>query len=1083
MKKFILLLFVIFLSIIAKSQQVSLYAGTPNTSGYTSGTTLTNSKFNLPWGIAIDKNGNIWVSEVGGHTIRMITPSGYVYVRAGQYGINGFFNASGITSKFDNPKGIAIGPNNEIYVADFSNHCIRKITPFVTLGNAQTISIYAGKYATGSTNYTSYPGYADGSASNAQFYFPSGVACDDTGNVYVADNYNHCIRKISTSGTVTTIAGQPKVSGSTDGNAKTTAKFNYPSDLFIYGSSLYITDNANSRLRKLNLSNGTVSTVDSNLWTPNGLTIWNNTFYIADQHRIMKLLGSNLLTYCGSVLLNQSGYTNGYGNSTRFYNVKGIMLNPNDTNLYVTDMDNHVIRKVSVCPNINVNLTITGDTTFCDGDSVIIVGPGGYSKYEWSNGATTQSVTIKSTINLKLTVRTADSCAGLSRIVQITKKKRPTSSFFIDSTFCLNQNDTIIYTGNGISTASYIWSFDSANIVSGSGNGPYIINWNQKGIKNISLKVTENGCTSTTTNKTATVYELPVSTFTINQNACQKINDTVTFTGIASAAAQYSWNFDGASLVSGSGKGPYIVKWTTSGTKNVSLIVTDHNCLSSKTTIAVNVFTPPVASMIFNNKACEGKDDTFTFNGTAGTTAQYFWDFNGGNIVSGSGKGPYIVNWSILGSKAISLEVIDNGCISNTAKATATVKKTPDPYFNLNKNVCSDQPDTITYTGNGSSTAAYTWNFDGAGIYSGSGQGPFIVYWSSAGEKNVTLQVEEDGCISGIKLEKVTVNEAPVSLFSMKTLVCADEIITVTFIGSASAAANYKWDFGAAEVISGSGKGPYQIKWNSEGNKKVSLTVEETSCNSLPYSLDITVKKKPTSTFSVPFEVCEGKEANIIYTGNGISSANFNWNFDGATIKSGTGIGPFQVIWNNPGIKSLTLTVNENGCISSITTNQVNVIAKPPVPSISRKGDTLISSSDSNNQWYDQKGIINGANMKKFTPPTDGSYYVIVTNSKGCSSQSANYNFLKSDVKIDDNETLKVYPNPFNNELFIEFSSDEQMMTVGISLLNMEGKVILNQSSNEPIYKLCLKELPIGLYLLQLQNKYGIKYIKVIKTE
>jgi len=1083
MKKYYIVIIILFFANIAlKAQQISLFAGTPNSSGYTNGNTLSNTKFNLPWGLAIDTLGNIWVSEIGGHTIRMITPSGYIYARAGQYGNNGFFNASGITSKFDNPKGIAIGPDNSIYVADAGNHVIRKISPFTSVANAQTITVFAGKYSTGSTNYVSYPGYANGNASVAQFYFPSGIACDDTGNVYVADNYNHCIRKITPSGVVSTIAGQANSSGKTDGNAKTKAKFSNPSDLFLQGSVLYISDNANSRLRKLDLSSNMVSTVDSSLWTPNSITVWKNNIYIADQHRVMKKTSNSLITYCGSVLLNQSGYTNGYGNSTRFYNIKGLFFNKKDSFLYAADMDNHVIRKISVCQDANVNITISRDTTFCDGDSVVLTGPAGFSKYLWSNGDTNRTAIVKNTVNIKLTVRSSDSCASISRIIQITRKKRPTSTFFIDSTFCVNGNDTVIYTGNGITTATYTWNFDTANVISGSKQGPYIINWNKTGTKNVSLKVTENGCESLTTTKKITVYPIPIATFKLKNIGCAKTNDTITYTGNAGSAAIYTWNFDGAQIISGSGKGPYILRWNTSGTKTVSLTVTDHNCISTKTSQNVSINTTPIASMSYSAITCEGKDDTITFTGTAGTSATYLWKFDNGNITSGSGKGPYLVRWTSIGTKNISVEVSDNGCISAPATASINVKKTPSSSFKLKKSTCTDHYDTITYTGNAGALASYNWDFGGAGIVSGSVKGPFVVYWSSPGTKNVTLQVEENGCLSDIKIETIIVNEAPVAMFSMKTNACADEVVNVSFTGTASTNAVFIWNFGGGDIISGSDKGPYQIKWTTEGSKKVTLEIQETSCNAVPFSLNITIKKKPTSTFNAPSEVCEGKQATITYTGNGISSANFSWNFDGATIQSGSGIGPYQLLWNSSGMKNTTLDVNEAGCTSTQTVKQINVLPKPTVPVIKRKGDTLTSSADSNNQWYNQSGKINGAVNKKFAPPSDGIYYVIVTGNNGCTSQSDNFNFIRAGIQSLNVQKITIYPNPAKNQITIELPENVIEHYI-LSIADASGKILLTNIELISSININISELKQGIYILKLQSNSGIQYFYFIKAE
>ena len=117
------ILFVLALSFSGQAQNVSLFAGSPNVPGYnSSGTAISSAKFNQPYGIALDGQGNFWISETGGQVIYMITSSNMVYVRAGSYTNTGYVNSSGVNARFYNPKGMAVGPNNEIYIADYSNY-------------------------------------------------------------------------------------------------------------------------------------------------------------------------------------------------------------------------------------------------------------------------------------------------------------------------------------------------------------------------------------------------------------------------------------------------------------------------------------------------------------------------------------------------------------------------------------------------------------------------------------------------------------------------------------------------------------------------------------------------------------------------------------------------------------------------------------------------------------------------------------------------------------------------------------------------------------------------------------------------
>lgn len=245
----------------------STLAGEVRVPGTTDGT-ATAARFNQPSGVAVDGAGYIYVADNFGHTIRKVSPTGVVSTLAGQAGSAGSTDGAGPAARFAGPRHIALDREGNLYVADVGNTAIRKITP------AGVVSTFAGQirspaivdgvgpaarfasptgiatdaagnlYVTESTGHTirkitpdgtvttlagvaGSPGSTDGSGAEARFNGPRGIAVDGAGTLYVADSGNHTIRQITSAGVVTTLAGQTGASGSADGRGGS-ARFTAP---------------------------------------------------------------------------------------------------------------------------------------------------------------------------------------------------------------------------------------------------------------------------------------------------------------------------------------------------------------------------------------------------------------------------------------------------------------------------------------------------------------------------------------------------------------------------------------------------------------------------------------------------------------------------------------------------------------------------------------------------------------------------------------------------------------------------------------------------------------------------------------
>jgi uncharacterized repeat protein (TIGR01451 family) len=212
---------------------VTTIAGSPGVLGAVNGT-ATNALFSDPLGIATDGKGNIYIADTGNSVVRQMN-SGAVTTLAGIAYTPGNLDGPATSAQFNQPAGVAVDRNGNVYIADTGNNTIRKITSGVVSTVAGSIWSF---------------GSADGVGTNALFHQPEGIAVDSSGNIYVADTLNQAIREIAPGGIVITIAGIAGVSGSTDG--QTNALFSGPVGVAVDGSgNVYVTDSGNETVRKL----------------------------------------------------------------------------------------------------------------------------------------------------------------------------------------------------------------------------------------------------------------------------------------------------------------------------------------------------------------------------------------------------------------------------------------------------------------------------------------------------------------------------------------------------------------------------------------------------------------------------------------------------------------------------------------------------------------------------------------------------------------------------------------------------------------------------------------------------------------
>jgi DNA-binding beta-propeller fold protein YncE len=368
---------------LAITHTLALLAGKLGGFGSTDGTGASAS-FNNPTAVATDAAGNVYIADTANQVIRMITPAGVVSTIAGVAGMTGDNDGIGIAATFNSPSGIAVdAAGQHIYVADTNNDTIRRITM-----PGAVVDTLAGLHgATGS---------ADGPGGTARFLVPDGVAVDATGNVYVADTGNDTIRKINTSGMVSTLAGSPGVTGPDDGTGAA-AHFYYPTGVAVDSvtGNVYVVDYLNCTVRMVNPA-GVVTTLAGTTGGfgfadgtglaavfngPQGIAIDSTAtnLYVADTHnqliRRVTLPGGVVTTVAGAV--GVAGHADGTGTAAQFALPTGVAADPSG-NLFVADSYNNLIRKITT-PGAAVTTFAgnIGGRGYADGSG----GPGGTARF------------------------------------------------------------------------------------------------------------------------------------------------------------------------------------------------------------------------------------------------------------------------------------------------------------------------------------------------------------------------------------------------------------------------------------------------------------------------------------------------------------------------------------------------------------------------------------------------------------------------------------------------------------------------------------------------------------------------------
>jgi gliding motility-associated-like protein len=421
------------------------------------------------------------------------------------------------------------------------------------------------------------------------------------------------------------------------------------------------------------------------------------------------------------------------------------------------------------CPDVIIDITPV-DQICLDGMTspfnlqVFVSGDSGNGSGTWSGSAIIDAVagTVDpSSLVVGDNIFTYDYLDGdcpYSEMITIVGTAIPTADFSATSPLCVTSFSTVTYEGSATANANYIWNFDGGMASPGNGQGPHTVTWSSGGLKIITLTVEETGCFSEPFDVTIDVLEqLPAPV--IN---CDATTNSIEFTwAVIPDADSYNVTVNSGQtgtmtdpttfLVDGLMPGD-VVSITVEAIGNAPCAPSSQEltCLAENCEpIVVNI--DAVADICLDgiqaivNLVATSDDATptgiFEFGGSPAVTIDGMFD-------------PSLAN---VGPNTVTVTYIEGNCTYNGG-TTINVFEQPTADFTVDSPICESDFSLINYSGNASSNATYTWDFDDGNAAPGTGPGPHQVNWNTPGTYTVTLMVEENGCTSAMSSQTMQVD-------------------------------------------------------------------------------------------------------------------------------------------------------------------------------------------------------------------------------------------------------------------------------------------------------------------------------------
>ncbi len=600
---------------------------------------------------------------------------------------------------------------------------------------------------------------------------------------------------------------------------------------------------------------------------------------------------------------------------------------------------------VRVFPRPNVTIRNLLPTTFCEGDSTILIASGNrFAAYSWSNGATTPGITVRTAGRYQLTVTDTNGCSASAAIdVQVGPRPKPVIAANGPVEFCAG--DSVVLSANGFS--SWAWSNgsrDASIVVRASGR--YFV-----------TVTNDQGCTGSSDTVTVVVRARPSVAVSGPVRVCHDAEAAYSVPAVAGRT--YEWSVLAGGLLSGAGDASNVaVQWGGLGTGRLRLRVVDESTgCSNDTTITVTIGASltPLVTASRPLTLCDGDSVTLY----AGSYVSYSWS-TGATTPSITVNTPGIYTVAVVDAK---------GCSGSSDPVVVTQAPSPVPTITMSNGGVMCEGDSVVLDA-GAGYATYLWS---------NGYSTRRITSRASGVYTVTV-TDTNGCTGTSAPAEVRVIALPQPGMSGPVQVCQNS--TVEYSVPAIGGAAYTWSVTGGAIVGGQGTSTARVQWGGKGSGRVDVSVTTSEgCTGKSPGLDVEIGDHllPTVTPSGPVALCPGGKVTLD-AGSGYTTYHWSTGESTRTIEVSAG-------------GSYTVTVSDAGGCSGTSVPVIVEDRPSPVPVITSQGPVEFCEGDSvvlvADAGYTSYTWSSGERIDRITVKQSGTYTVTVTNTDGCTGTSS----------------------------------------------------------------------------------------------